>query len=616
MTATAHPTTTLALSAALSMGLSQTVVAAEVAVIAPVTQVVPSPLNPRKDFGAQALTELAASIHEKTVFAPDGSVLQTGVTAPLICRLTPDGKLEIADGERRYRAVTKLIEEGVVIAVADGTDSNARITTRDVTLRLPADYPVPVVIRALTDAELVDLATTANLMRDDLSFVETADAMLSLKGGGWTLEQVSVKFGKHPREVQAMMQFASGLGRDGRRALGSGKINLEQARVIASLTGAMKEAALKQATQGYSATQLRNTVRSAGFLVENAEFDVEASGLAIDEGLLMGIPARFADVKAALDHQIKWAQGRAESFATKGIKAEVLVMDGTIFRSSDTPYSLAYGNEYKAATKTLIVVMSGNGKVEVRQDMIHTDDKKRIDAEQRKASRTQAPKKQEGSIRDGGRRLAHQARAAALDARLARDPRECLVAVISDLIASHECGGRHLTTLRRNQRKSVPVQPETLALADQIAARFPDVFTQSESQGLRTRHPYGGSAHVRAALRAEGVTLDDVLMVFTYYTHNTAGNWETDKNSSVYGLKDYAGEIGADEVLKARFDLTAEYLSAYTLADLSDLIATMPDVHRPALKPAQGKKEVIALILSKKDALRAAGWVPDLVQFQ
>ena len=89
----------------------------------PHSRISPSPLNPRKAINADALDELAESI------------LQEGLLQNLVVRPTGDG-YEIAAGERRWRAIDSLIKAEHV----------------------PADYEVPVVVRELTDLQLLQIS--------------------------------------------------------------------------------------------------------------------------------------------------------------------------------------------------------------------------------------------------------------------------------------------------------------------------------------------------------------------------------------------------------------------------------------------------------------------------
>ena len=128
----------------------------------------PSPLNPRTNFPAEQLEEMAESI------------LSRGVIQPLIVRSVKRGRWEIVAGHRRYRAAE-------IAKVAD----------------------VPVIARALDDGDVVEVMLIENLQRADLSPIEEArgiEMMLSLKGADGstprhTVESIAKKIGRTEKSV-------------------------------------------------------------------------------------------------------------------------------------------------------------------------------------------------------------------------------------------------------------------------------------------------------------------------------------------------------------------------------------------------------------------------------
>lgn len=104
----------------------------------PIHQLRPNPFQPRKQFKAEALEELAASIKAK------------GVLQPLVVRKVADG-YEIVAGERRWRA-----------------SQRAGLTE------------VPIILRDFNDQEMLELALIENLQREELSPVEEARAFRQL----------------------------------------------------------------------------------------------------------------------------------------------------------------------------------------------------------------------------------------------------------------------------------------------------------------------------------------------------------------------------------------------------------------------------------------------------
>ncbi len=99
-----------------------------------VANVVPSPLQPRKEFARETMNELVESIR------------QHGIIQPLVVR-DVGGRLELIAGERRWRAAQ---EAGLA--------------------------QVPVITRVATDLEVLELSLIENLQRADLNPIEEAQA--------------------------------------------------------------------------------------------------------------------------------------------------------------------------------------------------------------------------------------------------------------------------------------------------------------------------------------------------------------------------------------------------------------------------------------------------------
>ena len=104
----------------------------------PVGMISPSPFQPRKEFDEEALRALSESIREK------------GVLQPLLVRKKDNG-YEIIAGERRWRA-SKLA----------GLDK------------------VPVIIKEMSDKEVLEVALVENLLRENQSAIEEAEGFQRL----------------------------------------------------------------------------------------------------------------------------------------------------------------------------------------------------------------------------------------------------------------------------------------------------------------------------------------------------------------------------------------------------------------------------------------------------
>jgi ParB family chromosome partitioning protein len=117
--------------------------------------VVPSALQPRKDFGREALQELIDSIQ------------QHGIIQPLIVRQT-GARFELIAGERRWRAAQEL---GLAT--------------------------VPAIIRSANDLEVLELSLIENLQRADLNPIEEAQGYARLANEfGMRQEDIALKVGR------------------------------------------------------------------------------------------------------------------------------------------------------------------------------------------------------------------------------------------------------------------------------------------------------------------------------------------------------------------------------------------------------------------------------------
>jgi len=120
------------------------------------TSVVPSPLQPRKNFSPEALQELIDSIR------------QHGIIQPLIVRRLNGGTHELIAGERRWRAAQE-------VGLSE----------------------VPVIVRSASDLEVLELSLIENLQRTDLNPIEEAQGYARLRDEfGMKQEEVARKVGR------------------------------------------------------------------------------------------------------------------------------------------------------------------------------------------------------------------------------------------------------------------------------------------------------------------------------------------------------------------------------------------------------------------------------------
>lgn len=168
-----------------------------------VAELKPSALQPRKEFDAEALAELVASVASR------------GVLQPLLVRPRGD-HYEIVAGERRWQAAREA-----------GLDS------------------VPVIVREMGDQEALEVAIVENLQREDLGALEEAEAFSRLLEFGMSQEDVAAAVGKSRSAISNSLRLLA-LPTAALDALRRGAITAGHGRAILGKAEADREWALTQ----------------------------------------------------------------------------------------------------------------------------------------------------------------------------------------------------------------------------------------------------------------------------------------------------------------------------------------------------------------------------------
>lgn len=598
-----------------------------------------STLNPRKHFAHAPLVELAVNIFERTQRDAEGHITASGIEQNLIGRMDAEG-VEIAAGERRYRAVALLVD-GLTVPVQVDVDENGRPVMGERFLQVPDDYPMPFKLREMTDVELIETATVENVMREDMEPMEEADAYLALYGAGRSIKYIAEKYHKHPATVEAYIQLASGLGKEGRKLLRNGEINLEHAKVIASATGQLKKSLIDHARSGSSATTLKHLLRAVSFPVSNAIFDVKASGLHIEGGdglgLLGDIPARFKDPKAALSRQLEELEkqkAEAEQSGQWG-HVEVLAVDSEYANLPTTDFVSCPDGMKQHLTLICATKTGKTGRSEIYVRRAAAQEFKRKVTEELKQEAAQQTGAQGGKaddtssanattttapaspvtaappkIREAAHTIAHQTRAQAIQGKLATDPHTCLALSCHALIESYP---RHME-ITSNAVKGVPLTPEARALVQDLLPVFCGFLGLDDDGRLVKRSRMG--FNVLNELLDPKVSADDLLKLWALLTHQQVGSWDNNQGGIPHRVQEMAEKLKVKGDVQQRFTLTKEYLDAYTTEGLHTLIETMPEQCRPVGIFKASKGDLVGLIVEKAEALKKAGWLPELVKFK
>lgn len=174
--------------------------------------IVPSPLQPRKDFAADALAELVESIR------------QHGIIQPLVVRNVA-GRHELIAGERRWRAAH---EAGL--------------------------SQVPIITRAATDLEVLELSLIENLQRADLNPIEEAQAYARLANEfEMRQEDIARKVGRSRAAVANSMRLLE-LHQQVQAWLTQGLLSVGHAKALLALKDPQEQRAVAETVLRRSAT--------------------------------------------------------------------------------------------------------------------------------------------------------------------------------------------------------------------------------------------------------------------------------------------------------------------------------------------------------------------------
>ena len=170
--------------------------AAQVLAEIAIADIKPSPFQPRREFSAEALDELAASIQHH------------GVLQPVVVRALPQGGFELIAGERRWRAAQQ-----------------AGLQT------------IPVVQRDVSDREASAFALIENIQRENLNVVEEALGLSRLRSEfELTQQELAEVVGKSRAAIANSLRLLN-LGSVARDLLMTGQLNMGHARALLGLTG-------------------------------------------------------------------------------------------------------------------------------------------------------------------------------------------------------------------------------------------------------------------------------------------------------------------------------------------------------------------------------------------
>lgn len=158
-----------------------------------IDRIIPNTYQPRKYFDQDALNELAQSIR------------QYGIVQPLTIREI-GSRYELVAGERRWRAA-----------------------------RIAELKTVPCTIVDITDSQSAEIALLENLQREDLNFIEEAEAYYNLiNEHNFTQEKLAIKMGKKQSTIANKLRLLK-LSDDVRRICIENALTERHARALLTL---------------------------------------------------------------------------------------------------------------------------------------------------------------------------------------------------------------------------------------------------------------------------------------------------------------------------------------------------------------------------------------------
>lgn len=163
-----------------------------------------NPYQPRKEFSEEKIQELAQSIKEN------------GLIQPIIVRQSPVIGYEILAGERRYRA-------SIVAGLSE----------------------VPVIVKNLSDQDMMVHSIIENLQREDLNPVDEAKAYQSLIDKDFTHADIAEKMGKSRPYITNLVRLLN-LSPSILKEVESGRLSQAHARLLINLSKKDQENLLKR----------------------------------------------------------------------------------------------------------------------------------------------------------------------------------------------------------------------------------------------------------------------------------------------------------------------------------------------------------------------------------
>jgi ParB family transcriptional regulator, chromosome partitioning protein len=536
----------------------------------PHKQLVPSKLQPRTTFSESALRELADSILEK------------GILQNLIAR--PKGKkFEIAAGERRWRAVGLLIEDG----------------------KVEKNYAIPVKVEELSDLELVELATTENINRDDMHPLDEANAFSKMLELGSDVDSIALKMGMSKRTVEQRLAIANKLSPKVKEAFANDELTLAQVQQLAAASFETQDEILEQILSDewhdWTPQNIKEFLGASLISVGNAIFDAALYKGEITNNLFDDeSESCFVDTEQARRLQLEAIQAKKDEYAKTWQWVEAMYADSFSRWQYDSPQPANPSEQ-----GVVILVYGDSMKVEVIEGLV-----KRYSVASSQATESIASEKQEKpklpkdaytkKLLETSRKL----KTIALQTELQKDFRTCLIVNIMGMLGVEDV---KLSVDPNHPGKDY----HTPALATIFESHAEALVKTSEAHKieaypLRTR-VYSEQLKIYEYLKVLDTTqLQDLFTALTASTYGTWSGYNPDTGDDALAVS-IATDL--DINMLEHFTLSEDYLKLYrkdALVKLAHFLGTTMDIS--GLKT----KSLISFVLEKA---KGKTFLPGLMDF-
>ena len=213
-----------------------------------ITQIEVGKYQPRKNFDQEKLQELA------------NSIVNNGLVQPIIVNVISNGKYQIIAGERRYRACK-------MIGLKE----------------------IPVIIKNLSDQEILEIALIENIQREELTAIEEAESYAKLMNDfGYTQARLADALGKSRSHVANLLRL-NHLPDSIKFMISNGQLSMGHARCLIGLDNA-EELANKVVSNDLNVRQTEELTRKTQTVQrkKNQTFENNSDSAMNDDFIILG----------------------------------------------------------------------------------------------------------------------------------------------------------------------------------------------------------------------------------------------------------------------------------------------------------------------------------------